>query len=258
MRIRVFAMLMVLCALTLAPVVANRSVVQAQNAEKPLLYTYVSEWTIPRAMWGDYLKSEKEDADLLKKAAADGALIGYGSFEVLNHQEGLPTHGTWFQASSIAGILNFLEVLRKTPGATSAPYAAAKHWDYILQSRNYAAHSGTFTNGYLRVGTWHPKAGANDPDSKIMKATMGALCEKLMADGALHSYEVDEETVHSGEPGTLFVALITNGPEGLDKFNEYVDAAEKKDPAAWAGFGTTIVATGHTDMLARVTTMSHK
>jgi hypothetical protein len=258
MRIRVSTMLMVLCALTLTPVVANRSVVQAQTAEKPVLYTYVSEWTIPRAMWGDYVKSEKEDADLLKKAVGDGTLVAYGSFEVLNHQEGAPTHGTWFSAGSMAGILNFLDVLRKTPGATSAPYAAAKHWDYLFQSRDYASHSGTFANAYLRVGSWHAKTGSSDPDGKIMKSTMGALCEKLMADGALHAYQIDEEAVHSGDPGTLFVALLTNGPEGLDKFNEYVDAAEKKDPAAWAGFSTTVVETGHTDMLARVTTMTHK
>jgi hypothetical protein len=258
MRNRVFGMLVVLCALALTPVVANRAVVQAQNAEKAPLYTYVSEWTVPRAMWGDYLKNEAEDNELLKKAVADGSLIAYGSFTVLNHQEGLPTHGTWFSAGSMSGILKFLEALRTTPGATSAPLAAAKHWDYIMESRNYAAHSGTFTNGYLRVGSWHPRAGASDPDSKIMKATMGALCEKLMADGALHAYQIDEEAIHSTDPGTLFFALITNGPEGLDKFNTYVEEAEKSNPAAWAGFGTTVDDKGHTDMLARVTSMTHK
>ncbi len=258
MRIRVLGTLMLLCALTLAPVVANRAEAQSQAAEKPVLYTYVSEWAIPRAMWSDYLKSEADDEGMLKKAIGDGSLIAYGSFEILNHQEGLPTHGTWFQAGSMAGILNFLEVLRKTPGATSAPYAAAKHWDYILDSRDYAAHSGTFTNGYLRVGRWRAKDGSSDPGGKIMKSTIVALCEKLMADGALHSYEIDQEAVHSEAPGILFVAMVTNGPEGLDKFNQYVEEAEKKEPAAWAGFGSTVTETGHSDFLARVPSTTHK
>jgi hypothetical protein len=258
MRIRILGTLMVLCALTLAPVVANRAEAQSQVAEKPVLYTYVSEWAIPRAMWSDYLKSEAEDQGMLKKAVADGALISYGSYEVLNHQEGLPTHGTWFQASTMAGILTFLEVLRKTPGATSAPFAAAKHWDYILDSRNYGAHSGTFTNGYLRVGRWSAKEGSGDGAGQIRKATIVALCEKLMADGALHSWEIDEESVHSQNPGTIFIALVTNGPEGVDKFDQYVEEAEKKDPASWAGFSGTISQAGHTDFLARVTTMNHK
>jgi hypothetical protein len=35
------------------------------------------------------------------------------------------------------------------------------------------------------------KAGASDPDGKIMKATMVAALEKLLAEGALHSYQID-------------------------------------------------------------------
>lgn len=258
MRIRLVGMVLMLCLLTLTPHSANRASAQSQSTEKPVLYTYVSEWSVPRAMWGDYLKNDSADNDMLKKAVGEGTLTSYGSYTVLNHQEGLPTHGTWFSSTSMANILKFLEGLRTAPGATAAPLAAAKHWDYIMQSRNYNSHAGTFTNGYLRVGTWHPRAGSSDPDGKIMKATMVALCEKLMADGALHGYQVDQETVHSGDPGTLYFALILNGGEGLDKFNTELDEDQKANPAAWAGFGTTIDTAGHRDMLARVSTMTHK
>jgi hypothetical protein len=259
MRIRSIGIPFVLwCALTLAPQCANRAMAQSPSAEKPVLYTYVSEWAVPRAMWGDYLKSEAEDTELLKKGVADGTIVSFASFTVLNHQEGSPTHGTWFSATSMANILKFLETLRNTPGATSAPFAAAKHWDYIVQSRNYSSHSGTFTNGYLRVGNWKAKAGSSDPDGKIMKATMVALCEKLMADGALHGYEIDEETVHSEDPGTIFVVLILNGGEGLDKFNSVLDESQKNNPAGWAGFGGTIDPAGHRDTLAKINTMTHK
>ncbi len=257
MRIRSIGTLLVLCALTLLSLAANPAAAQAPSAEKPVLYTYVSEWTVPRAMWADYLKLDAADTDTMKKAVADGTLVSFGSYVVLNHQEGEPTHGTWFSAGSMANILKFLEGLRTAPGATAPPFAAAKHWDYIMESRDYNSHSGTFTNGYLRVGNWRSK-GSSDPDGKIMKATMVALLEKLLADGALHGYQIDEETVHSADPGAFFVVIIANGPEGIDKFNAGIDEAEKNNPAGWAGFGSTIDPAGHRDILARVSTMTHK
>jgi hypothetical protein len=258
MRIRSIGTLLVLCTLTLVPLSAHRASAQSQSAEKPPLYTYVSEWTVPRAMWADYLKNDAADNEIMKKAVADGTLVSFGSFAVLNHQEGQPTHGTWFSASSMANILKVLEGLRTAPAATAPPLAAAKHWDYMLESRDYNSHSGTFTNGYLRVGSWRAKAGSSDPDGKIMKATMVALLEKLLADGALHGYQIDEETVHSADPGAFFIAIIANGPEGIDKFNTVLDEAEKTNPAAWAGFGSTIDPAGHRDTLSRVSTMTHK
>ena len=199
MRIRSFGALALLCALII-PISANRAT--AQSSEKPTQYTYVSEWGVPRAMWGDYLKGEAADIDLMKKGIADGTITGFGSFAVLTHQVDGMTHGTWFQATSIANLLKFLEVLRNAPGATDAPLAAAKHADFILQSRDYAGHSGTFTNGILRVGHWAPRPGASDADGKILKATMVPMLDKLLADGALHSYTIDSEAIHTAPLGT--------------------------------------------------------
>ena len=258
MRIRLISVVVVLCALAFLPLRADRAAAQSQSAEKPPLYTYVSEWTVPRAMWADYLKGDVADLDIMKKAVADGSIVSYGAYTVVNHQEGQPTHGTWFSATSMANILKALENVRTAPGATAPPLAAAKHWDYIMESHNYEAHSGTFTNGYLRVGTWRTKADSSDPEGKILKATMVAVLEKLMADGALHAYQVDQEVVHSTDVGTLFVAIVTNGPEGVDKFNAALEESQKSNAAGWAGLRGTLDPAGHRDMLARVSTTTHK
>jgi hypothetical protein len=258
MRIRVISVVALLCALTFVPLRANRAVAQSQSAEKPALYTYVSEWTVPRAMWADYLKGDAADIDIMKKAVADGSIVSFGAYTVVNHQEGQPTHGTWFSATSMTNILKALENVRTAPGATAPPLAAAKHWDYILESHHYDAHPGTFTNGYLRVGSWRTKADSGDPDGKILKATMVAVLEKLMADGALHAYQVDQEVVHSADPGTLFVAIVTNGPEGVDKFNAALEESEKSNAAGWAGLRGMLDPAGHRDILARVSTTTHK
>jgi hypothetical protein len=227
-------------------------------AEKPPVYTYVSEWTVPRAMWADYDKQEAAGNDAMKKLVADGTLVSYGNFAVLNHQEGAPTHGSWFSATSMANLMKVLEGLRSANTATSPVFAASKHWDYILSSRNYNAHSGTFTNGYLRVATWMGKPGASDPGGKVLKASIVALLEKMLTDGALHAYTIDEENVHTMDPNAFFVVMVTNGAEGLDKFDAALEEMGKSNPTALAAFGSLIDEHGHHDMLARVSTTTHK
>jgi hypothetical protein len=227
-------------------------------AEKPLVYTYVAEWTVPRAMWADYDKQQAAGNDAMKKLVADGTLVGYGNFAVVNHQEGAPTHGSWFSASSMANLMKVLEGLRAAPSATSPVFAASKHWDFILTSRDYNAHSGTFTNGYLRVATWMEKPDASDPGGKIVKATIGALLEKLLVDGSLHAYSIDRENVHSMDPNAFFIVLVTNGAEGLDKFAAALEEMGKSNPAALPAFGSLIEEHGHRDTLARVNTATYK
>jgi len=246
------------CTADLTAAKGGASAAQAAAAEKAPVYTYVSEWTVPRAMWADYKKEDEADVDAMKKGFADGTLISFGTFTVLNHQEGEPTHGSWFSATSMANLMKFLEGLRNAPGATAPVLAASKHWDYILSSTIHNGHSGIFTNGYLRVARWPTKAGSNDPDGKIVRSTMVVVLEKLFADGALHSYTIDEETIHSEDPGTRFVVFVANGAEGLDKFNAAIDDLRKNNPAASAAYSTLIDAHGHRDTLARVNTMTNK
>src|ERR1700730_9827951 len=85
----------------------------AQTAsEKPAIYTYVAQWSVPRAMWPDYEKQQAAGNEAMKKLVADGTLVSYGDFAVLNHQEGAPTHGSWFSSTSMANLMKVLEGLR--------------------------------------------------------------------------------------------------------------------------------------------------
>ena len=259
MRIR--AGLALVCPLVCAAaflLAATPARAQSMATEKPAIYTYVSEWAVPRAMWADYKKEDDADLEAMKKAFSDGTIISYGSFAVLNHQEGQPTHGTWFSATSMANLMKFLEGLRSSPGATAPVLAASKHWDFILTSTEHSGHSGTFTNGYLRVARWPSRAGSSDPEGKIQRATMVSILEKLLADGAIHSYTIDEEVVHSEDPGTAFVVFVANGPEGLDKFDAAVNDLRKNNPVGLAAYTTLVDAHGHRDTLARVSTMANK
>ncbi|HYA97709.1 MAG TPA: hypothetical protein VEH49_06405 [Methylomirabilota bacterium] len=257
MRNRIIGMGVVLCLLGAAGL-ASLALGQSSGAEKPVIYTYVSEWTVPRGMWAAYQKIDDADNELLGKTLNEGTISSWGSFTTLTHQEGEPTHGSWFSARSMAALMKTLEALRATPGATDAVLGASKHWDFILQSRDYNYHPGTFKNGYLRVGRWNRRPGSSDPDGKIMKSTLVASLEKLLADGALHFYSVDEETIHTEDPGTFWIVIITNGPEGLDKFNAAIEEMGRSNPAGIAGFQGLIEGKGHRDFLARVNTVTYK
>jgi hypothetical protein len=68
--------------------------------------------------------------------------------------------------------------------------------------------------------------------------------KKGLADGALHSYSIESESIHSLDPGTQFVVLVTNGAEGLDKFNAAVADMGKNNPAAMAAYQSLITGKG--------------
>src|SRR5215475_15656618 len=90
------------CGLALMLMSARPAHGQSSGSAKPTVYTYVSEWAVPRAMWADYKKEDDTDIEAMKKAMAEGLIVSYGSFAVLNHREGAPTHGSWFTANSMA------------------------------------------------------------------------------------------------------------------------------------------------------------
>ena len=47
-----------ICVIGLSLMAGTLAWAQAGRTEKPAMYTYVSEWGIPRAMWADYQKAE--------------------------------------------------------------------------------------------------------------------------------------------------------------------------------------------------------
>lgn len=128
MRKRITRFAFELCAIAIAVLLATTAWTQSPAKEKLPLYTYVSEWAIPRAMWADYEKAEAATGESMNKFVTDGTLLSYGSYSVLNHQEGAPTHGSSFSAGSMVNLMKVLEGLRSRPDASGPIFAASKHW----------------------------------------------------------------------------------------------------------------------------------
>ena len=219
--------------------------------EKPPLYTYVANWVIPRAQWGDMAKASTADDAILQKALASGAIVGYGSDETLVHSIDGSTHDSWWSAMSMAGLLNVLDQFYTTGTATSPVLAGAtKPWDNLWVSRYYNWHSGSFKNGYTRVGAYKlAKDAPDDAVDTLSKNVIVPLLEKLLADGTLYEYEIDTQALHTEAPGTFLIVYVAKNPEGLDKVDAAVRAMGKTNPLTGASFGSMTQSSAHRDEL---------
>lgn len=227
---------------------------QAQEVkEKPPMYSYVANWAIPRAQWGEMQKSMAADEALMKKNLESGTIIGYGNDTTLVHQPDSETHDDWWSSMSMAGLLNVLDQSYKAGVATSTVLSTAtKHWDSIYASRYYNWQPGTWKDVYTHVGVYKLKATApDDAMDTLSKSLIVPLLEKLLADGTIHEYELDSEAIHTHAPDTFLIVYIAANAEALDKVNAAVRDAMKSNPLGGPAFDSLTDYTGHRDELLR-------
>jgi hypothetical protein len=241
-------------ALALATVCIPSAPAQtAEVKEKPPMYSYISNWSLPRAQWSEMEKSFAADDKILEKAISSGTIVGYGHDVNLVHRPDGETHDDWWSATSMAGILNVLEQFYKS-GTTITPVlsSATKHWDNIYVSRYYSWHSGPIKDGYTYVAVYQLKPHApDDAVETLSKALVAPLLEKLLADGTILEYEIDTQAVHSENPGLFAIVYITGAGEGIDKVNAGIRQTLKTSPLDVAGFDSMVDYSAHRDELVR-------
>jgi hypothetical protein len=231
---------------------------QDEPKEKPPLYIYVSQWAVPRAQWGDMAKLDDADGALMDKLVADGTITGYGETEILVHTEGGPTHASWFEASSQAGILKALQTLMSQPETTAPVLAASKHFDLFLASRLYNYRPGTYEGAYLHVTTWELKPGEYDAFVGLVKARVAPLLDKLIADGVVIAYNLNYQEVATQSSDTLEFVTITKDASGSDKVSKAFEGLFGKDPEIGPAMRTLVKAGSARGVLSRVSHMTIK
>lgn len=229
----------------------------AQDGQ-PAVYTYVAEWAVPREQWRDYAKATADEKVALDKLVADGTLIGYGDFSILLHQEGRPTHGSWFTATSRAGLLNALDAIYKLPQVTFPVMAASKHWDFLTVSRMYGMKSGKVQGGYMGGGNFQVKPGQEDAFAELSRKHIVPVMEKLKNEGVVSLYSMETEDFHSGAPGDFTFVYVTQDAAGIDKVEDALNGVLAKDSALLSTFISSVEWKGHNDFLGRVANMVNK
>ncbi len=242
------------CALALSTLCAIPSAAQESEVkEKPALYSYIANWQIPRAQWGEMEKANGADKAVLDKALADGTIVGYGNDETLIHQADGITHDNWWSAMSIAGLIKVLDAFYASGTVTSPALASAtKHSDALLVSHYYNWHSGAYKTSYTHVGSYKLKADApDDAVDAVSKQIVVPLLEKLLASGAIREYEVDTEAIHTTSPDRFWIVYVASSPEGLDTVNAALAESIKAHPLDGVAFGSITESDAHRDELIK-------
>jgi hypothetical protein len=243
-----------LCMLALSALAATPASAQ-EVKEKPPLYSYVSNWTIPRANWADMDKSAADEQKILDAAVAKGSLVGYGRDTTLLHSADGSTHDDWWSGMSLGAILNVLDQFYKAGTPTSPVLVSAtKHWDSIYVSRYYNWHPGTYKDVYTEVSYYKLKADApDDAVDTLSKSVIAPLLEKMLAAGNLHEYEVDTQAYHTEAPGSFIIVYVVPNAEALDKVQASIRQAVKDNPLIGPAFGSMTDDASHRDELLRST-----
>jgi hypothetical protein len=229
----------------------------SQMEPTPLVYTYVSQFQVPRANWASYSEdSEKTVVPILEKLTADGTLVSWSTFENVVHTPDGYTHGAAWSSASIAGLMKVLDEVRKG-GPRPGQIAATKHEDLLMQTNMY--HVGSGTPAYARVICSLAKADKPGEYTAMLKKLLVPTFEDQLKKGAAIYWGVDEQYVNTGAQSTRCVVIDYPNAEGMDKWAAAISATMSKwTPAERAEFAAATVADSRRDLLLRVTHSGHK
>jgi hypothetical protein len=251
MKKRIAGLLVIVLAVMLVPAALP------QMEPTPVVYTYVSQFQVPRANWAAYAEdTEKTVVPIVEKLTADGTILSWSTFEQVIHTPEGYTHGAAWSSTSISGLMKVLDEVRKG-GPRPGQIAATKHEDYLMQTSMYRVGSGT--PAYLRVVCSNAKADKPGDYAATLKKLLVPTFEEQVKKGVATYYGVDEQYVNTSAPSMRCVVITYPNAEGMDKWAAAISATMSKwSPAERAEFAGSTVLDSRRDIMARITHSGHK
>ncbi len=248
---RIAGLLVVVLAVVVVPAAIS------QMEPTPRVYTFVSQFQVPRANWAQYSEdTEKTFVPIAEKMLADGSIAGWSTFEQVVHTPDGFTHGAAWSSNSIAGLMKVLDEVRKA-GPRPAQIAATKHEDLLMQSTMYHAGGGTET--YLRVVCSMAKADKPDAYIAMLKKLLVPTFEEQLKKGVATYYGVDEQYVNTSAQSLRCTVITYPNADGMDKWATAINTTMSKwSPADRAEFFGSTVPDSRRDIMARITHSGHK
>ncbi len=251
MKKRIAGLFVIVLAVMLVPTALP------QMEPTPTVYTYVSQFQVPRANWASYSEdTEKTVVPIVEKLTADGTILSWSTFEQVIHTPDGYTHGAAWSSNSIAGLMKVLDEIRKA-GPRPGQIAATKHEDLLMQSTMY--HAGSGTPAYLRVVCANAKPEKPGEYAAALKKFLVPTFEEQLKKGAATFYALDEQYVNTAAPSIRCLVINYPNAEGIDKWATAISTAMSKWSAAErAEFTNASVLDSRRDILARITHSGHK
>ncbi len=244
--------IIVLLVLVLTPLVST-----AQQQE-PTIYTYMAHWNVPRAQWAEFTANGEQNVrPVMERMLADGTIESWGNESRIIHEEDGTTHGTWWAATSIAGLMRVREELVKL--GPNPILDNVGHHDHLMESVIHRGTTTARTSGYLSVSINKVQPGSGQAWRQLWEKYFKPTYDELLDNGTILSYEVSSQYVHTEDPRWRYVSTVTPNAEARDKVNAALDAVFEKDGAAIrAAFGSVSIRSEHRDVFGRVLNYAHK
>jgi len=248
---RIAGLLVVVLAVVVVPAAIS------QMEPTPRVYTFVSQFQVPRANWAQYSEeNEKTIVPIAEKMLADGSIVSWSTFENVVHTPDGYTHGAAWSSSSLAGLMRVLDEVRKA-GPRPGQILATKHEDLLMQSTMY--HVGSGTPAYLRVVCSNAKADKPDAYTAMLKKLLVPTFDEQIKKGAATFYGLDEQYVNTAAQSTRCLVINYPNADGMDKWATAINATMAKwSPAERAEFAGAAVPDSRRDFMARITHSGHK
>jgi hypothetical protein len=251
MKMRIAGLLVFVLVVMLVPAAIP------QTESTPIIYTYVSQFQIPRANWAAYSEdSEKSIIPVLEKSVTDGSILSWSTFEQVVHTSDGYTHGAAWSSTSIAGLMKVLDEVRKK-GPRPGQIAATKHEDLLMQTRMY--HNGTGEPTYLRGVCSSAKPDKPENYAAMLKKLLFPTFEEQLKKGVATYYGLDEQYVNTSAPSTRCLIINYPNAESIDKWATAINTTMGKwSSAEREEFAAASVPDSRRDFLARITHSGHK
>jgi len=238
------------CAVIVAAPMALPQMQQGQ----PIIYTFVSQFQVPRASWAQYAENaEKSFVPVAEKMVADGTILSYATFEGIVHTPEGYTHGAAWSSTTISGLTKVLDEVRKG-GPQPGQIAATKHEDYLMQTSMYVTGSGGGAPAYLRVVCQNAKPDKPEAYAAAIKKYLWPMIEDQAKKGVVSYVGLDSQYVNTMAPSTRCLVINFPNAENMDKWANAVNATLGKMTAADrdAFYGSTVT-DSRRDFVARIT-----
>jgi hypothetical protein len=246
--------------MVLAVVIAVPLALPQAEQGQPVIYTYVSQFQVPRANWAQYAEdTEKTFVPIAEKSLADGSIASWSTFETLVHTPDGYTHGSAWSSNSIAGVTKVLDELRKN-SPRPGQLAATKHEDYLMQTTTYQMGTGSAGGtGYLRVICQMAKPDKPGDYAAALKKYLWPTFEEQVKKGVASYVGLDSQYVNNSAPSLRCLVITYPNADGMDKWAIAVNATLGKMSQADRDvlFGA-VVTDSRRDFMARITHSGHK
>jgi hypothetical protein len=235
----------------------------SQMEQPQPVFTYVSQFQVPRANWPQFTEeTEKVVNPVFERLMADGTIISWGNFESVVHTPDGMTHGSWWQATSVAGVMRVLDELRKS-GLRPGQLSATKHEDLLMRTTVVFTSPHPATTGYLRVVAQLCQPGKGDDYLAFIRKYFNAAVEEEFKKGAATYWGFDEQYVPTYPSSMRYLVSMYPNAEGLDKWSIRQGALlSKMSPEErkvfQEGLASTTVPDSRRDLLARITHYAQK